>query len=866
VSRSPRRARRGTRLALAAALALPWLSPLVTPAGADAIPVTLVRRWAAIDADANVKSSRIALDPSARTAYVLSQGTSGTLAIRPWDLDRLTPRGPAHEVPGFPALTPALPVAVDERGHSLLLAPRAAAAEAPRVTFLRYGVPTRVVTAASRFPAGYAIVGMSVDAARGLLLTLAEPSAGGNAQEVGAGAGGVQLDAWRLDGLADTGRPVSPWSEPVRVPQTCGQVITTTFAAGVLLSADGRTAFFGCVTNRKAVTSLGPNAGDMGGVAELDVAAARAGSPTALRLRSAPGNFSTGDSMVVPRQRRLVLTANSTTVTNFKVFDTTHRHYVGSVGMNDIGVYGSGVNPVTGRGYYLTSEGFGVYDPAATPATQGAMYDDLSPLLGALPRTLEVDPRTSRVFAITSDDLVNGTQPFVAVLHDRTPVVPPDTYTPERGAVDAPEVDGVTDSTRSAEAAAVGAEYRFVGGPNNAAVNTVHFDPGAVASKSGSRWADFGVTRGVRLTGTEATAEALPIRTDAALDADTQQHLSVAPRTCSDFGGTPKTDEAGGAVAACDLAKETARGEASYAVPRTYVGAAPAPVQLGAASSSVTLTRAARRGALTSTLTAEATGVDILGTVRIGRVTATAVATAHGRPGTAKVTYTRSVAGVVVNGTTVCAADCPLDQVAAAVNTALGGRALVEFPERDAYAARNGAYARLADAPYRHVERVLFDEVADDAFLLPAMEVTVYADGTTASRHVVSLAALSTQATYRIYRLGTFGLPFVPPPHGTAPVPRAAVRAPATAPVTVTASAPATAPGGPVVAQRAGGNDGGGGLLGAIANGLHVAWRSPRQVLGVALMWSLLAVPVYLAARRRLLLDLPRLRRNLEEA
>jgi hypothetical protein len=41
--------------------------------------------------------------------------------------------------------------------------------------------------------------------------------------------------------------------------------------------------------------------------------------------------------------------------------------------------------------------------------------------------------------------------------------------------------------------------------------------------------------------------------------------------------------------------------------------------------------------------------------------------------------------------------------------------------------------------------------------------------------------------------------------------------------------------------------------------------RHPSQVLGIACVWMLLALPAYLAARRRLLLELPRLRRVQED-
>ncbi|MDT7571113.1 MAG: hypothetical protein QOE05_1287, partial [Actinomycetota bacterium] len=339
---------------------------------------------------------------------------------------------------------------------------------------------------------------------------------------------------------------------------------------------------------------------------------------------------------------------------------------------------------------------------------------------------------------------------------------------------------------------------------------------------------------------------------------------------CADFGAGTQEGGVDTVAVTCDLATSHVAAAAEFSPPRAVLtkagqpGTVPAGVVVRSAKVGTDVKRATD-GTSTTTIEAEANGVDVLGVVRIGRVTASLTAAVHGRPGSAKLDYKRTVTGVTVNGADVCGSACSVDQVADAVNRALGGRAVVEFPDGDAYASKKGVVARLTDDRYRHVERVLLDDQPDDNVLLPAMQVTVFTDGTMASRQIVSLAAMSTQAIYRNYRVGSPQDPFPKPPLPTGGTTVTVPGTPGRPGTDVITDGPVPPAPTPTVAPLAQGG-GPGGLLGAIGRGVRVAFRSPGTVAGIALMWSLLAVPVYLAARRRLLLDLPRLRRDLEEA
>ncbi|HWL34938.1 MAG TPA: hypothetical protein VNQ77_01970 [Frankiaceae bacterium] len=849
-------------------MVVPALAVVATAAGARADDeLFLERRWRALPGATNAQNSRLGLDLRNRTAYTFFSTADG-LTVRGWDLDDLRPSTQPVTVPGVPQIKASTPIAVDERHATAFLAPEAGPTQSPAVHV--YGTRGRRMTLlgqpATRFPGGYNVLGMTVDAARDRLLVLGAPGAGTVVKTAGAGVGGVLLDTWRLTDLA-RGVVASDTVQPLRVPAACGQVITTTFAAAILPSPDGRRVYFGCLSNRGLVTPLGPNVGDVSGVAELDLAAAATGAPTALRIRPTSGDFGQGDSFALPTVGRFVLSAGSAVTTTVKVFDAVHGYYVGNVGLSD-GIAASGFNPRTGRGYYVNGSGLGIYDAAVTPVPQGSIYEDFTTDLGILQRGIDVDPKTRRVFVVTADDVVNGVDPYVVVFRDGTPTQGDDDRV-DLSSLDVAEQPGLYEASWSADGAALGAEFRMVGGPNNLLFNATHFDSRGILTRPGTRWMQYGAARGVRLTRDEASAEVVTSRYDNASSADANGAQLAAPVVCADFGFSGGEVTGHDAAVHCDTAKARAGGRAIAQPARVLASvtghpeAVPAGVTVKVADSSVDAARDAD-GTLVSTVRAEAEGIDLAGAVQIGRVVAKATVRAHGRPGTATTSYERSVTGLVVNGVKVCDTDCPLPLVKQAVDQAFGGRVVVDFPKPDAYAAPDGSAARVTDNRYRHVERVTFDDVPDDMTVAPAMEVTVYLDGTASSRMIVGLASVSAQERYRIYEVGSEP---PPPPRGTAPpTPLPTLPGDPTGPV--------TGDGGTTVTRT---DDGGerplvaapqtpGDLVQRLRDGLKVVMRSPGQLAGVAALWALLALPTYLAARRRLLLDLPFLRRSLEES
>jgi hypothetical protein len=847
---------RSIRAAVAALMGLPALLVVASGAGAGGDgDVVLERRWAAFAPESNVQTARVALDVAARTAYTFDSA-AGAVTVRAWNLDTLVPRTAPLTEAGTPALDSYTPIAVDETRHVATVAVPAEAGDVPKVrTYaVRGGALVRAGEATTRFPAGYAVLGFGLDQPRGRVLVLGAPSAGGAAQVAGAAVGGVQLDVWKLDDLAQ-GRVAAAVAQPLRVPQYCGQVMSFAFPAAVVSSADGRTAYFGCLTNRGLVTRLtGPNLVDIGGIAELDLAS------STLRLRPVAGDFSEGDTLVTAGPR-IVLKANSAQATTIKVFDVPHGYYVGNVGVDSVGTPAVGVDRQRGRGYYVVQRGLGVFDAGVTPASQGVVYGDFAGLLGTLTRPIEVDHRTRRVFVATSDNTSSGGKPFVAVFRDRSPLPEPDPPAEQLTSLDLAEEPGLVESARTADAGAYGAEFRVVGGATALLFNATHFDSRGIVARPGTRWEQFGVARGMRLSPDEATAEVLAARQDNATAADFGSELS-APVACSDFGFTAGTATGDAASVTCDVAKQRASGSVATEPGRILVRRAQqdpavlAPVQVRSAEVTVDVSRDGPLGKVVTTITSAAKGIDILGSVKIGEVVATARTETHGRPGTATTTYERTVTGLVVGGTRVCAGDCPIATVQQAVNDTFGGRVRVDFPVPDRYAAPNGTVARISDNAYRHIERTTLDDVEDDVVVTPAMEVVAYLDATASSRLVAGFAALSSQQRYRVYRVGSEEDDSPPagggPSAGPLPVPSALPT------VEPDDHPPASPP--PVAAPPAPGD-----VLTRLVEGMKVVFRSPRHIASVAALWALLALPTYLAARRRLLADLPYLRR-VEEA
>lgn len=887
--------KRATLRALRATLALGIAAAVLTvPLGAVAGTPTGLRSagsWSPFPSSVALFHTGLALDATGRSIYTLWQDAdhAGPITARLWNMDTLRPRSAAVIVSTRGMFTPATPTAVDERNHSLMVAEAAVSGAVPAISVLHStaGVLRRAGELLTRFPADYVIRGMTTNPRKTLLYVLAQPSGCTDGVcgigSTGLGTGAVEVDALSLTALAG-GHIQSPWTAPAQVPQTCGQTIGFNYPSGMVIAGDDRHAYFGCETNSGQADQPGHNLGEVTGAADLTLPTSKSSS-VALEIHAVPGKFSAGDSIAVPGPARLLLSSPNGNQSNIKVFDTRHGYYVGLIGVDDLKLDGFGVNEATGQAYYLYAGGLTAVDMSALPVPQGVVYPQYAASMGTVLRWIVVDPRTRRVFVPNSVDHIGGTVPYVDILRDSTPPDTSPAFDPSVSGYDIPEVPGVNDSSRVAVAGATGAEYRLVGGTANLLQDATHADLRGIVFRAGTRDLRLAMVSGVQLSNDEAAALAVSEAQDDATTGDSNAAAPAVPVQCLDFGGTLDTHNFDNAKTSCTLdgqkvtasaisdgshiAVASPNAEIPYAwnqipwdqipwnqlptqpkqptqpqVPQT---AAPDAVQIKSASVSVTTHRDGL-GSLVNEITSEADGVSILGVVTIGKVVATATTSSHGRSGSASVKYTRSVSDVTASGKTVCGSTCPLSSVANSINAALQGRIHVDFPNPFQDATKDGRVSMVQDDPYHHVEQNLFNDVSNDDFSTPAMSINVNNDGDTASRLIVGLANVQAQSVYRIFPANTFQVPQVPNVPGTPHVP-GTVSTVSHLPG-VTGLAPAEQPRAPEVSTP-------GTLGGYLSRAVHLAFRSPGTILGVAVMWMLLAIPAYLAARRRLLNDLP---------
>jgi hypothetical protein len=134
-------------------------------------------------------------------------------------------------------------------------------------------------------------------------------------------------------------------------------------------------------------------------------------------------------------------------------------------------------------------------------------------------------------------------------------------------------------------------------------------------------------------------------------------------------------------------------------------------------------------GPLDATVTATAENVSILGLVSLAKVSSTVSIGTHGRTGTAVAAAPAvTVSGAEIDGKPVCDTPCPTDALQSALNTALAGRAHVEFPPAGVTRSKHGSSVAVAQDPWYHAERVLDYDKADDDYAVPAMTIVVYLD------------------------------------------------------------------------------------------------------------------------------------------
>lgn len=848
-------------------------------AGADAGLVEQAE-WRPFLAD-TVGHGHLAVDPAARIGYAFSgTDSSGAVWTRVQALDLETGKalGPVLTIP--PVLQN-VPIHIDTQRH-LVLYPDSAPVTGINVPStrrliglgFRSGQVKQLFSVESPFGA-LRVAAFGVDAASDDLVVIG--TADGTGQSVVTGTNVIEVHRLALGALA-AGKVTTRWPQAFRLdPGVCSALIQNNLPPGILVVGDR--LYLGCRGTSTFATETAPQTtlGGTSGVVEVTGLGQQRAATVTTRMFRTAGAFSVAgaESTVDLKQRRILLVETGG-YNGFRVFDTDHRRYVGRINGGSLQLYGFTVDQTSSRVYFISRDpdiGLGYGDDAALVPTQGErLTTPFAALFGAGgTRRLSFDPVRKRLFIPLrrKNDAGQLVESILVMKDVADPYVAPKAFDHATGTIDAVDREGVTESEQASTARAFGADYQLIGGTANLVQNLTGVDTRGLA-RPGTRHLRQGYVSSANLTKDGAIAYATVAEEDPTTDLD--RHEAGAGDTfapvasCTDFGAGAQTDTKITATVECNLGKEFVAGHAVYnaqdGVLVTSQGApAPvqAPIQMGRSSVEVREQRAPNRGPLTTTITAVAENVSIAGLVKFGRVEHVVTLTAHGRSGTAKAERIVKISEVEANGSNLCGSNCSIASVNKQLNTLFDGRFWIDFPAAQITVDPRGTYAELVQDPYVHAERSLdYDKPTDD-YVVPAMSVVMLLDGRSKMRLVTDFAGISGTASYRTFPLGHDD-PF--PTDGPTPTdaPKGGSGGGGTggggnAPVVTSGPAPSQ----PVIAD--GGSDN---PVGALLDRVRLSLRSLGDALPLLLIWALLGIPSYLAARRRLLLELPMLTRDEE--
>lgn len=360
---------------------------------------------------------------------------------------------------------------------------------------------------------------------------------------------------------------------------------------------------------------------------------------------------------------------------------------------------------------------------------------------------------------------------------------------PDRGTADIPEVPGKTASTYSGSGNAFGAMVLSVSGParlvdNKSGVcpprdpqqppSPLCLEPHQIVGNGDRVWYAARVSD-LSLTDSGASTRAAVFDvTDLATKQDLQKEgiagatqaaaqagsWPVHDATCADFGSSAGTEDASessfGQVAAGCNARGASVGSEAILEAGRELAEFPLRVSVGRAESTV---RGIRRTAEGLVIEADAATYGIVissggpgsPSVSIGSVELHARAVAHGRSGTARATFTRTIAGVKAPGFE-CATQCDPATVVAAVNKAFGPSIRATLPEPELSATPRGYQSVVTKKAAERVSDAVINDDPSDA--LAGLVLTYYADGRRGrSRQIVKLAGVHVESHYGIYPL-----------------------------------------------------------------------------------------------------------------
>ena len=873
----PRRPAHGRRIwrgvaALSLAVAATCLNVGMASAEGGDEPLQIIQEWHPFSSTTQLPGAFL-VDPGIGVGWALSGDTA--TAENGWAQATVVSLTDGKRLGGpvaIPSAETRTPILVDTRRHLLIYAEnqlggvQAGLPFSPNIVGLSLTGRTPHVAFRVASPLGLLrIAGMAFDEKGDDLFVLG--TAAGSAGVPEAGSSVVELQRLSIATLL-AGQAGARWTSPYEIPKgQCPALIQIGLPAAVLVAGDS--VLFGCRGTAPFVAPFEAQSPLTSGVMRLDGATTAAAPPIVPTFHTMPGNYAVyGETVADQRTHRLVA-VDAAGLIGVRVYDAMHNRFVGRLFAGAQHINGLLTSPSTGRLYYSSADpkvGLGESDLGALVPTQGVLAPAV--FTGRLQRhylRMSVDDKSHRLFIPTESATSSGSSQFsLMVVSDRQPAyVPPPGLDYDAGALDVKEREGVTDNTRSAVAEAFGADYQLIGGTANLLQNATGVDPGG-QGRPGTRYLRQAIVENASLTGDGALATALAAREDDTTSADRNGAGAgdqFAPAAeCTDFGSSPTRSpvSADTAQVECVLEKQMVRATAQFtsqgAITTLGKGGTPSVLPVQSSSSGVSVTeqrKSAANSPLVITVTAYADNVTIAGQARFGRVSSTVIVSSNGRSGHAVARRTVTVSDVTLNGAPVCSSVCPLPEVVAKVNDALGSRGHVDFPGAEVIRSAHGTYAQVRQDPWYHAERILDYDKADDDYAVPAMTVVTYFDGLSKSRLVSDFAGVAAAGSYRIFALNGDPIPEVDVPPAVVPSPPRGAPTPVVNEKPIVSQPSAETPTEPAA-----------GPFASLTRGMRLLWRSPSKALPLLFVLSLLALPEYLSARRRLLLELPLLRRE----
>jgi hypothetical protein len=571
---------------------------------------------------------------------------------------------------------------------------------------------------------------------------------------------------------------------------------------------------------------------------------------------------------------RLFAATHSQTTPGVWIFDGKMSAWVGFVPAATESNSPIGVDQSTGHLFMRSGDDAGkgiseaiiVSDARQTPVPQGARFEFVSKY-GYV--TWVVDPIRHLLFAQgeIKTDAQSLTRTFV--FQDKTPTLKP--ALPE-------DYDGLTSdhpegprtlSTYSGTLASYGVNLVYVGGIGgttaplyqNPFTNDQDIVPRNSLISAGDRGATIASVSFLDVRNIGATATAQQIAPDTSTENDRRTYQNQVATVgnpygqgaataevaslldwpwpaamCLDAGGDPKdpgTTAPGGASSThCNLDKLQASASAAESAVQTE--------GISIASSSAIASAAKEASGLVTTTAATVRGLVIdvpsQGSLRIGVIRLEVRTTAHGRPGTAKVSWTREIKDVTLidaNGSEVFAcAVCDADALAKQVNELFDVKLKMRVPSPEITQTAKGAFAGFQKNEADHVNDVVALNESANSRIMPALQLEIYNDFQDRSRLVLQLAGIQASSTYGITPLaGEPPVDVIPPIPTIGPVPQPPFVAPP----------PSIEPP----------TDQSGGILRRITTTARFLVRSPKDALLVGLTGMLFLGMAAFAVRRR---------------